>query len=253
MIRRFNRYELKYLVDVRTAGRIRADLGELASLDAHGGPQGYRLASLYYDSPGLDFYWAKIEGIKFRRKLRLRVYLPGDGTPPRDGLVEIKQRVNRTVRKRRLVLPLEEAERLCAGEQPDRPLDEEDRQVASEVCYLVQAMHLQPTAITSYRRVAYVGGRYDRGLRVTLDYDCRGRDHALEVDLDAQDHPFLPPDVVVLEVKADEVVPDWVTSLLARHNCHLQRLSKYCAALARARGLAYTVATPASAGRDHGR
>ncbi len=253
MIRRFNRYELKYLVDVRTAERLRADLAELAAPDPHSGLAGYRLASLYYDSPGLDFYWAKIEGIRFRRKLRLRVYLPDDGARPQRGMVEIKQRVNRTVKKRRLVLPLEAAERLCAGESPDQPLDDSDRQVASEVCYLVQAMHLQPTAITSYRRVAYVGGRYDRGLRVTLDYDCRGRDHALQVDLDARDHPFLPPDVVVLEVKADEVVPDWVTSLLARHNCRLQRLSKYCAALARARGLAYTVATPASAGLAQGR
>jgi hypothetical protein len=250
LIRRFNRYELKYVIDTRTAERVRADLDELARPDDHGGTRGYRVASLYYDSPGLDFYWAKIEGIRFRRKLRLRVYPDEGGRPPEAGLVEIKQRMNRTVQKRRLFLPLDEAARLCAGELPARPLDDADHQVASEVCYLVQAMHLQPTCITSYRRVAYVGGRYDQGLRVTLDYDCGGRGHALAVEEEARDHPFLPPDAVVLEVKADEAVPDWVSSLLARHGCRLQRLSKYCAALACARGLAYEVHGPRPTGRD---
>ncbi len=88
-------------------------------------------------------------------------------------MVEIKQRIHRTVQKRRLELPLLEAEQLCAGSLDLLDLDEQDQEVASEVCYLVEAMHLRPTAITSYYRRAFVGNRYDS--------DLSGRIHALRI------------------------------------------------------------------------
>jgi SPX domain protein involved in polyphosphate accumulation len=137
------------------------------------------------------------------------------------------------VQKRRLELPLALAEQLCAGSLDLRNLDELDQEVASEVQYLINAMHLQPTCITAYRRRAFVGNRYDSGLRITFDSDLRGRVHALRVNQAVEDHMIIPPEWCVMEVKSDEAVPDWVTSLLARHGCQLQRVSKYCAALAR--------------------
>ena len=237
MIRRFNRYELKYIVRIDEVDRIIADLRSMTEPDDHGGPEGYRIVSLYYDSPGLDFFWDKVEGIKFRRKVRLRIYPGEDIEAVTEGMVEIKQRINRTVQKRRLKLPLEEAEQLCAGSLERNDLDPLDRQVASEVQYIVQAMHLMPTCITAYRRRAFVGGLYDAGLRITFDIDVSCRIHGLKVNHDAKNHLFLPPEWSIMEVKANEAVPDWVTSLLARHGCQLRRVSKYCAGLALARGL----------------
>jgi len=183
----------------------------------------------------LDFFWAKIEGIKFRRKLRIRIYVGDDIETCTHGMVEIKQRINRTVQKRRVKLPLGEAEQLCEGKLERNGLDEMDRQVVSEVEYMVRAMHLGPTCITAYRRQAFVGGRYDAGLRITFDTDVRYRTHALGVNLSAENHLVLPPDWCIMEVKANESVPDWVTSLLARHNCQIRRISKYCAGVAKGR------------------
>jgi len=237
MIRRFNRYELKYIVRIDEVERIIGDLQSMTEPDAHGGLEGYRVVSLYYDSPGLDFFWDKIEGIKFRRKLRLRIYPGEDIEAVKEGMVEIKQRINRTVQKRRLKLPLEEAEQLCAGSLERDDLDPMDGQVASEVQYIVRAMHLMPTCITAYRRRAFVGGLYDAGLRITFDVDVGCRVHGLKVNHDAKNHLFLPPEWSIMEVKVNEAVPDWVTSLLARHGCQLRRVSKYCAGLALARGL----------------
>jgi len=231
VIRRFNRYELKYVVPLSQVDAIAADLASMTEPDEHGGEQGYRVLSLYYDSPDYDFFWAKIEGIKFRRKLRLRIYPGEDITAVTAGMVEIKQRINRTVQKRRVVLPLEQAELLCAGTLERDDLDALDQQVVSEVQYMVRAMHLRPTAITAYRRRAFVGGLYDAGLRVTFDIDVGGRTHALAVTDDVRNHLFLPPDWSIMEVKVNDAVPDWMTSLLARHNCQLRRVSKYCAVL----------------------
>jgi SPX domain protein involved in polyphosphate accumulation len=236
-IRRFNRYELKYILPVPRVAAILRDLAEMMQPDDHGGQLGYRITSLYYDSPNLDLYWAKIEGIKFRRKLRLRIYPGSDIEAVRVGMVEIKQRVNRTVQKKRLKLPLEQAEALCRGEAPEVELDELDWVAASEVQYMVAAMHLRPTCVISYLRRAFVGGRYDTGLRITFDTDLRSRVHALQVNLPADNHLFAPPDWCIMEVKVNDTMPDWVTSLLARHNCELRRVSKYCAGLARARSI----------------
>jgi hypothetical protein len=35
-----------------------------------------------------------------------------------------------------------------------------------------------------------------------------------------------------MEIKVDDRVPDWATSLVARHECQLQRVSKYCLSVA---------------------
>ncbi len=74
-------------------------------------------------------------------------------------------------------------------------------------------------------------------LRITFDTDLRYRIHALRADEKADNHLFLPPDWCIMEVKADNAVPDWVTSLLAYHNCQLRRISKYCAGLALGTGM----------------
>ncbi len=241
MIRRFNRYELKYIVTVAKVDQIIDDLLSMTQPDKHGGREGYPIVSLYYDSPGLDFFWDKIEGIKFRRKVRIRIYprsaAEGGIEAVDTGMVEIKQRINRTVQKRRLALPLAEAEQLCDGTFERDDLDPMDQQVASEVQYIVQAMHLAPTCITAYRRQAFEGGLYDAGLRVTFDTMVSCRTHGLKVNLAAENHFILPPDWSIMEVKVNDAIPDWMTSLLARHGCRLQRVSKYCAGLALARGI----------------
>ena len=228
-IKRFNRYELKYVLPVAKCDAIIEDLADFTTPDVHGGAEGYSLVSLYYDSPGLDCYWAKVEGLKFRRKLRLRIYAEEDIEKTARAMVEIKQRINRTVQKKRVELPLALAEQLCTGslEMPD--LSPEDQEVVEEVRYLVHALHLRPTAITAYHRRAFVGNRYDSGLRVTFDTRLAGRMHALRVNAAADNHLIARPDLCVMEVKANDAVPDWVTSLLARHDCQLTRVSKYCA------------------------
>jgi SPX domain protein involved in polyphosphate accumulation len=237
VIRRFNRYELKYVLPVARANRLIDELAQRLPEDRHSKGNGYRIVSLYYDSPGLDCFWAKVEGLKFRRKVRLRSYAGTDVENIDRGLVEIKQRINRTVQKRRLALPLVQATELCLGRAIPNGLDALDEQVAEEVCYLANSLHLEPTAITAYHRRAFEGTFENAGLRVTFDYDIRGRVSALDITESAHNRLVLPLDWCIMEVKANDTVPDWMTSLLARHDCTLNRVSKYCAVVAALRGI----------------
>ena len=238
MIRRFNRYELKYVLPWSKCEAIIADLERHLPRDTHSGEEGYRIVSLYYDSPDHDFFWSKIEGIKFRRKIRARLYASGDITQAKDCMVEIKQRINRTVQKRRLVLPIERAEALCMGRGEPTGLDTLDQQVADEVHYLALAKHLRPAAVTAYQRRAFEGRQRNAGLRVTFDTDVRSRIHALEINADAKNHLIVPPGWSIMEVKANDAIPMWVLALLAKHECQVCRVSKYCLGLARLKGLA---------------
>lgn len=233
MIRRFDRYELKYIIDARRYERFVADLTNFMVPDDHGDARGfYRIVSLYYDSPSFEAYRSKVEGLRFRRKLRLRIYPPhGDVRKATEGHVEIKQRMNHTVQKRRLVLPLPVAEALCAGQEPDIPLDELDQAVSSEVHYMVRAQHLRPACIVAYRRQAFVTDRFDTGMRVTFDMQLAGRNTGLRITEDNSNRYFLPLDQFVMEVKVNQRVPHWMVALLSKHECNLQRISKYVKAL----------------------
>ncbi len=229
MIRHFNRYELKYTVHASTYRALVRDLVNFMVPDAHGDGDGfYRVTSLYYDSPDLSAYWSKLDGLKYRRKLRLRIYPGADIRQVQRGFVEIKQRTNRTVQKRRLVLPLADAERLCAGQEISSELDAADVVTASEVNYLVRAQHLRPRAIVSYRRRAYVGSRFESGMRLTFDMQLQGRVHALEVAEVARNRYVAPPDWLIMEVKVNDRIPAWMVAMLAKHECQLTRVSKYC-------------------------
>ena len=180
---------------------------------------------MYYDTPALRFYWEKIDGLPFRRKLRIRCYGDAAGVSPTGTVhVEIKQRVNRVTQKRRLEMPYEQAGSLCGGSPT--PFDDP---LSQEIRGLVAGMSLMPTAIVGYQREALVGGLFDPGVRVTFDTRVRGRDRDLRFGAsNAANRYVIDPSMAVLEVKVDDRVPSWITALVANHGLRTTRLSKYC-------------------------
>ncbi|MFF2330678.1 MULTISPECIES: polyphosphate polymerase domain-containing protein [unclassified Streptomyces] len=224
----FNRFELKYLVPVEQAAEIRDELAERMDQDLHSPVGGYGVWSLYYDTPQLRFYWEKIEGLKFRRKLRIRHYGSLDGvTDDSPVCVEIKQRVNRVTQKRRITLPYGVARQLCDGREM---VDHSARESAfiQEVLELVVRLDLRPAAITGYQREALVGRDADTGLRVTFDRRIRGRDRDFHFGIATPENRFtIPPHMSVMEIKVNERTPHWITDLAARRNLSLVRISKY--------------------------
>ena len=220
----FNRYEIKYLVPSAVVPVLREQFAARLDADSHGGTSGYGVWSVYYDTPQLRFYWEKIEGLRFRRKLRIRHYGDrfnvGDDT---DVYVEIKQRVNRVTQKRRVALPYGLARELCDQRRPVA-----QGAFLEEVLGLVSGLDLRAVAITGYQREAFVGRHADLGLRVTLDHRVRGRDRDFHLGADAENRLVIPASLSVLEIKANERVPYWLTDLAARENLSVVRVSKYC-------------------------
>ncbi len=230
-IRSFNRYELKYLVEHQRARAFLADLAGYCRVDPHSDPEhGYPVYSLYWDSKDLDFYWEKIDGQKYRRKLRLRRYA-NDAV-----FVEIKQRIDRTVQKRRVRMDLEKAARIFGERGVDVEAEYElDDPVGQEALFLAHTFDLRPTMAVLYRRVAYFGN-YDAELRLTLDSRVQYDSHALDIRQPFETGKYvLSPELSVLEIKYNDLVPIWLTKLVAYHDLPVVRYSKYCAAIDRER------------------
>ena len=208
---------------------LRERLQERMVADSHysvGRPE--RVTSLYYDTRDLRCYWEKIEGLRFRRKLRIRVYgEPETVTEQSTVFVEIKQRVNRVTQKRRIPLSYADARVLC-DERQYPPQSNARQEFVDEVLTFAQTLDLQPTAITSYGREAYVGIDADTGVRITLDHRVRGRDRDFYLGMASTNQFIIPPHLCVVELKANERVPTWFTDLAAEINLSTVRISKYC-------------------------
>jgi len=230
-LHRFNRYEIKYFLPEAQISEFRENIRQRMSEDEHAHENSRRITSLYYDTNDLRFYWEKIEGLRFRRKLRIRAY--GEPESINDDsivFVEIKQRVNRVTQKRRIPLPYAQARVLCDDRMdPDYPGVRQT--FVNEVKALAEMADLGPTVITTYQREAYVGVDADLGLRITMDHRVQGRNKDFHLGTRSENKFIIPPYLSIVEVKANERVPTWFTDLAAKMSLDVIRVSKYCKAI----------------------
>ena len=228
------RHELKYLITREQYHAVLDHLQARMVPDRFGDQDGaYAISSLYYDTPDYKAYWDKLEGHKVRRKVRVRVYgnEPVSETTP--AFVEIKQRVDKLMAKRRVRLPYAQAVDFAAFQTRPPGLDDHEWAVLREVAYLHATLQLQPACVVRYDRLAFEGGQHFPDLRVTFDTNLRGRTRQLSLRAGDAGHDtfFMPPERGILEVKVNHTVPYWLTRLLSEQRCTLRRVSKYCGAL----------------------
>ena len=231
------RYELKYMITHEQAGALQSALAAYLERDPHQvRPEGYTVSSIYFDTTDHKAYWDKLEGHKVRRKVRVRAYGDEPLSPDSEVFLEVKQRVDRKMAKRRVRLPYAQAidlDALATLRDAGGAIDGADERVISEVHYLHQTLRLTPACLVRYTRLALEGNEAHPDLRVTFDTNLRGRLHMpslLSMD-QSRDDRFLAPNRTILEVKVNQSVPGWLSALLRQHRCRLQRVSKYCETL----------------------
>jgi len=245
-VKYFNRYELKYIVTLEQYREFVEVLPDYLTPDSRGDNYGrYSITSLYYDTADYKAYWDKIEGHKFRRKVRIRVYGDTQVGAQTNCFAEIKQRINKTLQKKRIYIPYNAAEALCgagATFEGEAEMSPADQDTVSEIRYLQSTLDLQPACIVSYDRQAFEGGEYEAGLRITFDSNLKGRTHELTLlgTGRTQNRYFIPPSWCVMEIKVNYRVPYWLTEMIGKYRFNLRRISKYCAALEQSKALLQT-------------
>lgn len=226
----FSRYELKYLIPFKTYQQLVPLLLEKMRFDKFGQQGCYNIVSLYFDSDDKAIYYETRNKLRFRQKLRLRIYDQANLDSP--SFLEIKQKYNNVVNKRRTKIKLRDAYHFLeenSVNQMDR-YELSNPQILKEVQSFRSLYQLDPRLIVSYDRQA-LHGLYEDDLRVTFDYHLMCRDQNLHVEDGPKGAYFVDKDLVIMEVKVSHSVPLWLTRLLSEFECPKKSVSKFCTSM----------------------
>ena len=213
----FDRYEKKYVIDEKTYNSLMNDLDQYMEIDEYGL---YNIRNIYYDTECDELIRTSIEGPKYKEKFRVRCY----GAPSYDSMcfLEIKKKYRGIVNKRRVAIPMEEAENyLIKGIMPTNP-----NQIFYEIDYFFNHYGIVPKRYIAYDRIALFG-KEDHDFRVTFDKDIRSRVSNLSLYYDEDNEYLLEPNQRLMEVKIAESMPLWFAQLLSKHEIYPVSFSKY--------------------------
>ncbi len=215
------RHEYKYLCTYDQLLLERKRLESLLTPDPHAGADGtYQIRSVYFDDPWDTCLQENEAGTDPRAKYRLRIY---NGSDARISL-ERKAKLRGMTHKDAALVSRAAAERLLAGQIPfpgpaDSPML---RRMLADM----RLRTLRPKVIVQYRRTPFVLGTGN--VRVTLDEQISSsqavdRFFAAELPL----RQVLPTQMGVLEVKWDQLLPDYVYRSLQLEGLQWSGFSKY--------------------------
>lgn len=187
--------------------------------DANGVNGTYVIRSLYFDDIHDTALREKVDGVNFREKFRIRAY-DNDTSFIR---LEKKSKLNGLCNKVSARITAQEVADMIAGNIAF--MEHHSAPLLRELFYKMKNNGLQPKTIVEYTRNAYTHPAGN--VRITLDSNIR-------TGLASTD--FLNPDcvtipagdkVIILEVKWDEYLPDFVQALVQLEGRQAQAYSKY--------------------------
>ncbi len=222
-MRQVLRQEKKFLIDTFTYLQNAHVFEQILIPDEHNGNDGYMVRSLYFDTLGdIDFH-EKMDGVKNRKKIRLRVYDPHASV----AYLEIKQKDGQYQSKRSLEMKREDALELI-NKNYDVLLKYDDD--FARLCYSVmKSENYIPKTVVEYKRKAYIAK--ENNIRLTFDSDIV----ASEMNFNIFDdklllYPVFPKENVVFEVKYNGFLLSYIKDLINNINRSELSVSKYCLA-----------------------
>jgi hypothetical protein len=219
-----SRYEFKYLAPLSQLSILEDMFSPWLDPDPHGDADTgrYTVHSIYFDTPDLRFYREKVEGIMNRFKLRMRGY--ENGVPGSNVFFEIKRKNNMVISKTRHAAPVSDVENII-GENAQR--DGNTDTALSAFLYHMDALSLSPSALIRYDRTAFVdpsGG----SVRVTFDTSLRTKARPTITELySTDDIRDVMEDQLILEVKFENDMPQWLEDVMDRLALQRTSVSKY--------------------------
>lgn len=227
----FQRFEFKYQLPLSTVEGMIPEFLKYMEVDAYAKnlpDNSYLVASLYYDSAGLDCYYQKVAGLKTRKKLRIRFY-DFNLQPETLVFLEIKRKYDMVVVKDRLVLSYQQCcDLLRENKKIDLAINEDQKVTLNEFLWLKNYNGMMPQGIVVYKRKPLIS-KVDPNFRVTIDYDLQT--YPAEWLDTKGESKLVNPDLAVLEVKFNNILPFWFHQIIQKYNLEQQPFSKYCNSL----------------------
>lgn len=217
----FQRHEIKYLLNRQEKEQMLEAMKAHMRLDSFGHAC---IRNIYFDTDTYRLIRRSIEKPVYKEKLRIRSYRAAG---PNDTVfVELKKKYRSVVYKRRIAIT-EQTARECFRTGAPLPVRS---QIADEIDYFRDYYQpLRPAVFLSYEREAYEsldGCEF----RVTFDENIRYRQEDLSLGAELYGKPLLGKGEALMELKAANAIPLWMSRQLASQHIYQTSFSKYGAA-----------------------
>lgn len=227
------RYERKYLVPNHKLSDLRSALKPFMRPDINAErkanhPQ-YTVRSIYFDNTHRTAVVDKIEGIRDRKKLRIRGY----DQLNEDSMVftEIKKKISDRIFKNRAPFLYRDIQKvLQTGDFESFLLKntENNRNDASRFLFNLNRFNMEPVNLIVYNREPY-HGIFNSDTRITFDKDIRSRIYPQITELfDNVDFVYPWAGHFIMEIKYfDAPMPSWAKRVVWEFDLKAEALSKY--------------------------
>lgn len=215
------RHEYKYYINTFVYHEMRERLKHVLQKDRNmKDDEGYLISSIYFDDMFGTAEYEKINGTGFRKKYRIRLYNHDDSLIK----LECKLKFNNYISKEGAVLTREEYDSILKGDYEFLLSRSED------VCRKLYADYvnrlLRPVTVVEYKREAYV---HDLGnVRITFDKNISasiGSPDVFDPDYETVQVPL--QGMMIMEVKYDDYIPDYIRKIIYSNQMVLCAISKY--------------------------
>ena len=214
------RNEVKYIISKNQAKILQQRLSLIMEKDSNTNSETntYLIRSLYFDDINSSSYFEKLDGILFRKKYRIRLY---NGSHDFMRL-ECKHKHNNMTAKEQALINREMCDKIING---NYDIETDNETLKKFICD-IKTRHLIPSVIVDYERVAYT---YPIStVRITFDFNIKsGRYNYNLFDNDSSLTSVIDDNLVVLEVKFDEVLPLHIATVLETIPSFRQAVSKF--------------------------
>ena len=203
------RHEYKYLISKADAELLKRRLPYIMERDPHAGPTGqYTIRSLYFDDFSGTAYYDKVDGVNYRAKYRIRFY----NYDPSILKLEKKEKLGNLTRKTAQTITKNDARALefaLTGGCPDTRDG-----LVEELRIQFVSQGLRPRVLVDYDRTPFICR--DGNTRITLDENVRTRPYIAHLFASPRAMvPAMDADQVILEVKFDDFIPQYLLDALA--------------------------------------
>lgn len=215
-----DRHELKFETSWSELAKIFYRLRLLMQADKHQSDDGYVIRSLYFD----DLYDSGMSeneaGIEKRSKYRIRMY----NQNPDLIRLEKKSKRHSMTQKTDCMLTQDEVCRILEGDVDF--LAQKESKVGQEFYVLTRTRGLRAICIVEYNRYALV--EETGNVRVTFDCYVRGSNETDSFfSKEAGCIPVMEEGRHILEIKYDELLPQYILQAVDLNELHRQSFSKY--------------------------
>lgn len=215
------RHEYKYYCKEWQANLIKTRVLPLMQIDKNTNNSGsYNIRSLYFDNYDNRGFYENEDGTDPKMKYRIRIYNSSDSSIK----LERKVKIYGKTQKNSCRLTREQ----CDAFISNKPVDIIDSmpQLLKEFIARRQTELMEPKIIVEYSRVPLI---YRLGnVRVTFDNDISAsRDYEHFFDDDIVRRPILNSGELLVEVKYDEFIPDYLYDALQLGSLRETAFSKY--------------------------